>query len=30
MPAPKHFPKDTTMDLTKLDTFLETLSEIEV
>lgn len=30
MPAPDHFPKDTTMDLTKLNTFLETLSETEV
>ena len=27
MPAPSHFPKDTTMNLTKLNTFLETLSE---
>jgi dTDP-4-dehydrorhamnose reductase len=29
-PAPDHFPKDTTMDLTKLNTFLETLSKKEV
>lgn len=30
VPAPDHFPKDTTMDLTKLNTFLETLSKKEV
>jgi len=29
-PAPNHFPKDTTMDLTKLNTFLETLSQNEI
>lgn len=30
MPAPEHFPKNTTMDLTKLNTFLETLPETKV
>jgi hypothetical protein len=27
-PAPDHFPKDTTMDLTKLNNFLKTYDEI--